>query len=137
MDVIAAYTYLDTTVQADTDPAVVGKRVAAVPRHLASLWLDYTVARPGLRGLKVGGGVRYVGRSAGDNVNTFDVPAVVLFDLGLSYDLGVERPALKGGRVAAHVNNLFDRTYVSSCFSAGGCFYGTRLTVTGDVSYRW
>ena len=137
LDVIAAYTYLDTTVQADTDAAVVGKRVAAVPRHLASLWLDYAVDRPGLRGLRVGGGMRYVGRSAGDNVNTFDVPAVVLFDLGLSYDLGVERPAWKGWRVAAHVNNLFDRTYVSSCFSAGGCFYGTRLTVTGDVSYRW
>ena len=61
LDVIAAYTYLDTTVQADTDPTVVGKRVAAVPRHLASLWLDYAVERPGLRGLRVGGGVRYVG----------------------------------------------------------------------------
>jgi iron complex outermembrane receptor protein len=95
------------------------------------------VERPGLRGLKVGGGMRYVGRSAGDNVNTFDVPTVVLFDLGLSYDLRVERPAWKGWRVAAHVNNLFDRTYVASCFSADGCFYGTRLMVTGDVSYRW
>ncbi|WP_230944918.1 TonB-dependent siderophore receptor [Burkholderia stagnalis] len=137
IDVIAAYTYLDTTVRADSNPAVVGKRVAAVPRHLASLWLNYDVAWEGLRGLSVGGGVRYIGRSAGDNVNTFDVPAVTLVDLALSYDLGVERAALKGWRVAAHVNNLFDRTYVSSCFSAGGCFYGPRLSVTGDISYRW
>ncbi|WP_232431093.1 TonB-dependent siderophore receptor [Burkholderia ubonensis] len=137
VDVIAAYTYLDTTVRADSNPAVVGKRVAAVPRHLASLWLNYDVARPGWRGLSVGGGVRYIGRSAGDNVNAFDAPAVMLVDLALSYDLGVERAALKGWRVAAHVNNLFDRTYVSSCFSEGGCFYGPRLSVTGDVSYRW
>ena len=94
LDVIAAYTYLDTTVQADTDPTVVGKRVAAVPRISRRFGWTMRLSGRGCAGLRVGGGA-LCGAQRGDNVNTFDVPAVVLVDLGLSYDLGVGRSAWK------------------------------------------
>lgn len=137
LDLVAAYTYLDTTIASDTDNTLVGKRLAAVPRQLASLWLNYAFSDGDLAGLSIGGGVRHIGRSAGDSANTFGVPAVTLVDLALGYDLGAYRPALKGWRVAAHIGNLFDKTYVSSCFSEGGCFYGNRRTVTASLGYRW
>ncbi|ALK33788.1 TonB-dependent siderophore receptor [Burkholderia plantarii] len=133
LDAIVAYTWLDTIDTEDSNAASVGKRLPAVPRQMASVWLNYATPV----GLTLGGGLRYVGRSAGDTANTFDVPAVTLVDLALGYDLRAWRPALKGWRAAAHVNNLFDRTYVSSCFSAGGCFYGQRRSVTGSLTYQW
>lgn len=33
--------------------------------------------------------------------------------------------------------NLFDRTSVTSCFAAGGCFYGNGRTVIASLGYRW
>lgn len=65
LDLIGAYTYLDTTVTHDTDPSIVGNRLVAVPQHMASLWANYSFAAGALEGLSLGGGVRYVaGRRA-------------------------------------------------------------------------
>lgn len=133
LKVIGAYTYLDTTVRRDTDTARIGKRFVAVPEQLASLWSDYRF--PG--GMSLSAGVRHIGRSAGDPGDTFRVPAVTLIDGAVRYDFGAGKPALKGLQAALNISNLLDRTYVASCFNAGGCFYGNGRVVTTSLGYRW
>jgi len=44
---------------------------------------------------------------------------------------------LKGFQIALNASNLFDKTYVASCFSMGGCFYGNSRLATASLSYRW
>lgn len=137
LDLIGAYTYLDTTIAKDTDSSIIGNRLVAVPEHMASLWANYKFTDGALNGLSLGGGVRYIGKSAGDNANSFYVPDAALFDAALRYDFGAARPELKGWRAAVNVTNLFDKTYVASCFSTGGCFYGNGRVVTASLHYQW
>ncbi|USI75225.1 TonB-dependent siderophore receptor [Sphingomonas morindae] len=137
LDLIAAYTYLDTTVRKDSDPAILGKRLVAVPEQLASLWANHVFTNGALAGFNLGAGIRYIGKSAGDSDNSFSVPAATLFDATVRYDLGRARRDLKGWRATINVTNLLDKTYVASCFSAGGCFYGNGRIVTGSLGFRW
>src|SRR5205807_7403708 len=52
-----------------------------------SLWVSYSFLTGGLAGLPVGGGVRSVGPSVGDDVNSLVSPGYVVFDAALRYDL--------------------------------------------------
>ena len=45
--------------------------------------------------------------------------------------------ALKGVDLALNATNLFDRTYVTTCIAATGCFYGNRQTILATLRYRW
>ena len=137
LDLIGAYTYLDTTVRRDSNPALVGKRFVAVPDQLVSLWAHYRFPGGPLAGLSLAGGIRVIGRSAGDPANSFSVPAVTLVDAAIRYDLGAADPGLAGWQASINAANLFDRTYVASCFAAGGCFYGNGRTVIASLGYRW
>ncbi|HWB50400.1 MAG TPA: TonB-dependent siderophore receptor [Stellaceae bacterium] len=146
LNLITAYTYTDAIVtkSTDTDTAISGdtlpiqgKHIAAVPRHAASLWGDYTIQTGALRGLGFGGGVRYVGWSFGDDVNSYRVPSYTVFDAVVHYELAELSPGLKGWYAAVNATNLFDKTYVSSCDSASTCGYGDRRNVIASLRYRW
>nr|WP_246692450.1 TonB-dependent receptor [Methylobacterium sp. WL1] len=78
-----------------------------------------------------------MGRSAGDPANSFSVPPVTLVDIGVRHELGAADPGLAGWQVSMNAANLFDRTSVTSCFAAGGCFYGNGRTVIASLGYRW
>ncbi|SDV46243.1 TonB-dependent siderophore receptor [Chitinasiproducens palmae] len=127
---VASYTYLNDVVTASND-GTVGKRPAMIPTHMATLWLDYTLPSQTLPGLGAGAGVRYVGPSYGAATDSFRVPGVTLFDAAVHYNLG------QHWRLAVNVDNLFDRTFVSSCATATKCFYGARRTVLGSARYQW
>jgi len=131
----AGYTYLDNKVLEDTRNK--GKGLTQVPKHSASAWLDYRFNEGGWEGLKIGGGVRYLGSTYGDPTNSFKVPDATLVDLALSYDFGELSPDLSGARFNVNVSNLFDKDYVSSCTSQLYCFAGERRTVLATLAYRW
>ncbi|WP_184505867.1 TonB-dependent siderophore receptor [Sphingomonas endophytica] len=133
LEVIAAYTYLDTTIRRDTDSSRIGKRSVAVPEQLASLWSTYRLSG----GTSVSAGVRHIGQSAGDPAGTIRVSPTTLLDGALRYDFGQVRPELNGLQAALNVSNLFDRRYIASCFNAGGCFYGNGRIVTTSLALRW
>ena len=40
-------------------------------------------------------------------------------------------------RVALNVNNLADKTYVSTCLGRGDCWYGARRNTVLSASYKW
>lgn len=133
LKVVGAYTYTDAEVTR-SNGADRGRTPAAVPRNAAALWLDYAFRTGLLQGLKIGGGVRYIGKTL-DTTNAYEVPAYTLADATIEYDFGARNPALRGVSLAVTAKNLFDRKYVSSCTYA--CFYGDRRSVYGTLSYKW
>lgn len=83
---IGSWAYSDAEITRDS--RYQGNRPAFVPRHQAALWLDYRLQSPGAwGGLSLGGGVRHVGQTYGDNANQFSVPSFTLVDLAVRYDL--------------------------------------------------
>ncbi len=83
-----------------------------------------------MTGFGIGGGVRYIGSSFADNVNTLPVPSVVLGDAAIHYEW-------QNWRAALNVINVADTTYVANCSSANACFYGDRRRATASLSYKW
>lgn len=137
VDLLAAYTYTDAEITEGQDTVVnglvtattTGNQPANVPKHAASLWVNYTI-QPGYRleGLSLGLGTRYIGERFGQNANTIDLPSVVLFDAAVRYERGDFEAAL-------NVNNLADNDYIATC--SFGCFYGEGRQVLGSLTYKW
>lgn len=139
LSMIAAYSYTDSEVRSSNDRNQLGRPTLRTPRHQASAWLDYRFES--VPGLQAGIGARYM--SAYDTAGTYDpylrVPALFLWDLGASYDLGLLGDAWKGARLRLTVANVSDRRYVSHCLMLAGspCNYGARRTATATLSYAW
>ena len=141
LSINASYTYLDAKVTESNNPAEVGGRLAAQPRHKASLFVDYT-HRGGAGG---GIGVRHLSNSngvvalPGATVTTpsgivipatFTSPAVTLFDATLHYDL-------PGWRFAVNGSNLFDKRYAGRCTGLANCFFAEGRRIIATVTKRF
>lgn len=140
--VLASYAYTDSEItKANANVAGIsneGNRFAFVPRHQASLWLDYTLQTSNIwDGLSFGGGARYTGQTFGDNANNFDIPSYTVFDAAVRYDFGKVDPKLDGLKASLNVSNMFDRKYVSTCIAATGCYWGEGRTVYATLKYSW
>ena len=133
VNVVGSYTYTDAEYTTDTNYK--GNTPAQVPKHMASLWGDYTMFDGPLSGLTLGTGVRYTSSSYGDPANSFKVGSYTLVDALVRYDLA--RLGMAGSNVALHVNNLFDREYVASCFNTYGCFWGAERQVVATATFRF
>ncbi|MCQ4446251.1 ferrichrome porin FhuA [Enterobacter cloacae] len=133
VNVVGSYTY--TNAEYTTDTNYKGNTPAQVPKHMASVWGDYTLFDGPLSGLTLGTGVRYTGSSFGDPANSFKVGSYTVVDALVRYDLA--RVGMAGSNVALHVNNLFDREYVASCFNTYGCFWGAERQVVATATFRF
>ncbi|ROU16058.1 ferrichrome porin FhuA [Kluyvera ascorbata] len=140
INVTAAYSYNDAEYTEDT--IFKGKRPAEVPRNQASLWTDYTFYDTALSGLTFGAGVRYTGSTvsyyknvAAKKNESFNVASYTVADAMVKYDLG--RFGLPGSSVAVNVNNLFNREYVSSCYSEYACYWGAERQVVATATFRF
>lgn len=133
VNVVGSYTYTDA--EYTTDTTYKGNTPAQLPKHMASLWADYTFFDGPLSGLTLGTGGRYTGSSYGDPANSFKVGSYTVVDALVRYDLA--RVGMAGSNVALHVNNLFDREYVASCFNTYGCFWGAERQVVATATFRF
>ncbi|ECV4901661.1 TonB-dependent siderophore receptor, partial [Salmonella enterica subsp. enterica serovar Kentucky] len=133
INVVGSYTYTDA--EYTTDTTYKGNTPAQVPKHMASLWGDYTFFDGPLSGLTLGTGGRFTGSSYGDPANSFKVGSYTVVDALVRYDLA--RVGMAGSNVALHVNNLFDREYVASCFQTYGCFWGAERQVVATATFRF
>jgi len=139
INLTAAYTYTDAEYTHDT--LLKGRTPVQVPKHMASLWADYTFHETALSGVSVGAGVRYVGESKGlystgtQNNQNFDVAGYTTVDAMLKYDLG--RFGLPGSSVGVNVKNLFDREYVASCYRDYACYWGAERQIVGTATFRF
>lgn len=124
LNIIAAYTLLDNKTTKSTVATDIGKRTAGIAKHGASLWTDYTIQEGKLKGLGVGGGLRYIG-SRYNSANTIKHPGVVVTDAMIRYDLDEWRLAL-------NFRNLFDKFY-----DVGTGYAGEGRTVLLTATHRW
>jgi iron complex outermembrane receptor protein len=146
ISLVASYAYTDSKYSKSNSTGVAldgtvestqGKYQYGVPLNIASFWADYNLPSASLRGLGISAGSRFVGRSWGDNVNSFKVPGATLFDGALHYDFDNDLRVLRGARLQVNASNLGNRTYVASCYATDGCYYGLTRTVYGTIRYRW
>lgn len=139
VNLTASYTYTDAEYTHDT--LLKGKTPVQVPKHMASLWGDYTFNETALSGLTLGAGVRYVGESKGlystgdDSNQNFDVAGYTTVDALVKYDL--TRFGLPGSSVGVNVNNLLDREYVASCYREYACYWGAERQVVATATFRF
>ncbi|WP_160006049.1 TonB-dependent siderophore receptor [Rhizobium sp. 18055] len=131
LNLTLAYSYWDSEILEDGTGGNIGNRPQRVPRHLASAWLDYTIPGEGKRGdLTIGGGVRYIGQTYGDDANTVSVGGYTTVDAAVNYKV------TKDVTLAVNVTNLFDRKYVATSYY-GTEYYGDRRKVVGTLRYTW
>ncbi|NGO55724.1 TonB-dependent siderophore receptor [Mesorhizobium camelthorni] len=130
LDIKVAYAYLDTEITDDGE-GTEGNTPYGVPQHRVSLWADYTIQSGVLEGLGLGGGIRYIGETYGDDANSFKVPSVTLFDAAVHYEW-------QNLNFQLNATNLFNKEYIASCSDAGfGCYPGEGRKITGSMKYRW
>ena len=85
---------------------VAGKKVPGTTEWQASAQAEYTI--PGVKGLKINGGLRYSGKSYGQAANTFIYGAVTVPDLGASYQFDAQGRPVK---LRFYVQNVSDEKY--------------------------
>jgi iron complex outermembrane receptor protein len=129
LNMIAAYTYLDPKIT-QSNAGDQGNRTPQVPINQATAFGKYTVQSGPLAGFGFGPGVRYIGSTFGDTANTVKLPSYVLIDAMADYSWG-------NYQLAVNASNLFDKTFVASCFSTDACFYGNARVVIATLRYRW
>jgi iron complex outermembrane receptor protein len=126
LDLIAAYTFLDTEVLSGTNA---GKRIETVPAHQASLWAKYRFSLWGVPGFSIGAGVRYIGESW-DGTDTIATPSYTLYDAMFAWENANWRWQITG-------TNLADNIHVTTCLARGDCFYGVRRTILSTLTYKF
>ncbi|MRT63970.1 TonB-dependent siderophore receptor [Pseudomonas sp. CAH-1] len=112
-----------------------GNSPTQAPKQMLSLWADYNFHQGTLDGLRLGGGVRYVGYSWVDAENSMKVPSYTLFDASVGYDLG--KVGLTGVDVRLNANNLTNESYITSCASLNYCYMGEERNVSATLSYQF
>lgn len=130
LSINAAYAYTDGEVTQSNDASTLNKRITQVPRHQASLLVDYTFPTGVLRGFGFGAAGRYVGAVFGDSANVWRTPHYAVMDALMHYDT-------RRYRVSVNASNLFDTRYLTSCDSAAFCFYGPRRTILGTLTLKF
>lgn len=108
-----------------------------MPKNQWAIWTDYTLQQTVLKGLGLGAGVRYVGDSYPNTVNSFKIPSYTLADAALYYNFGGVTPKLDGLNLAVNAQNLFDKEYVSSCSGVDFCYYGDRRLILATLRFNW
>jgi iron complex outermembrane receptor protein len=134
LSVIASYTYLQMEILRGAT-GTEGKELSATPNHTFSLWGHYGFQNGPLDGLGLGAGVRVVGSSYGDDLNSFTNDARVFADAAVSYDFGRKNPDWDGLSLQVNAKNVFD-TRKQMC-SAGYCYRDEGRSVLGSLRYRF
>lgn len=131
-----AYTYLNDKVT-ESNTGNKGKRRPMIPEHNASLWANYSFNRGIFSGMGIGMGVRYIGKTEGDSLNTLSVPSYTLVDLAAYWNLEKSPLGLRGWQASLNVNNLFNKYYVASCFNEAFCFLGREQAIRFSIGRKF
>jgi outer membrane receptor protein involved in Fe transport len=121
---LASYLFSDArVVDAPSQPALEGNRLAQVPEHNVTLGVQYR--NPAL--VNATASARYVGTQFEDDLNTLPLGSYVVFDLFAS------RAVTKWLELFAGVENLLDTTYTVARTSEGVISIGAPRIVRGGL----
>ncbi|MUK37667.1 TonB-dependent siderophore receptor [Aliivibrio fischeri] len=135
-DIAANYTYIDMEITKDSGNDLEGKTPIYVPTHAASLWSNYYIYDGILTGMRISGGLRYVGEMEMDAANTDKVPDYTLADVSIGYELDGISESLTGATAQLSATNLFNTEYYS-CYDSANCWYGAEQTVELSINYNF
>ncbi|QUM84793.1 TonB-dependent siderophore receptor [Moritella sp. 28] len=135
MDLAASYTYMDMKVTED-NTGLKGKTPIWVPKHAANVWLNYYLYNGMAAGTTIGTGIRYVGKTQIDALNSDQVPDYTLVDLSVSYDLSYLSDSLDGSSISVVASNLFGTDYYS-CYDTNNCWFGAERDITANVKFNF
>lgn len=130
LDLTASYTLNDVKVNKSNNPAEVGNTPIVTPRHMASAWMNYTLPHTVFKGLGMGVGVRYIGKTYVNVDNTIENGSSFMVDAGVHYQI-------YGWRFAVDATNLFNKETIVCRNNTLNCRYGLERTVIASVAYRW
>jgi catecholate siderophore receptor len=99
--VLAGYTFLDSTTLDSNVPAEIGKELVNTPPNSFNVWSTYRLPS----GFHLGGGARFVDRRFGNTINTRKIDAYWTFDAMASY------PISKHIDLRLNLYNLTDKFY--------------------------
>lgn len=128
----AGYTYLDMEIERGAT-GTEGNQLSATPRHTASVWAFYEPTGGALKGWGFGAGLRFAGKSYGDDENTFKNDSQIFGDISVAYDFG--EIGFDNLGLQVNVKNVFDNT--DQTCSAGYCYRTEGRTGTASISYRF
>jgi outer membrane receptor protein involved in Fe transport len=121
----ARYLYADPRVtRSPSQPALVGARLAQIPRHQAALGLDARLSPS----LNVALSLRHVSRQFDDDLNTRVLRSADVVDARLAWRL------TESVEIALAAENLFDEVVEAGRGADGLVSVGTPRTVTGGLS---
>ncbi len=124
----AVYAYTDTEITQDTRANMIGSHLSNIPLHSGALYANWRSDGDAPGSVTVGGGVVYVGKRAGDDVNTgFKLPDYVTVRANLAYRVS------KAVSLHLDVENLFDTYYLESSYSDAWITPGAPRTITGKL----
>lgn len=128
---IANAALIDARFVNDNNPALIGTRIASVPKWSWAIWNKYTFSSSALKGLSLGGGV--ISR-ASTLVNGATTPGLVApeytrLDLLLGY---TTRFNGRDVEYSLKINNLFDKVYLE-----GNRGYGDARSIEGSMTVRF
>ncbi|GGB02262.1 TonB-dependent receptor domain-containing protein [Agarivorans gilvus] len=128
LQVSANYTFTDA--KTDETSGKGTPQAGLIPKHAASLWLDYDAYLLGVEGLNIATGLRYIGESQDNPASSLrTVPSATLWDAAISYHLSSYWDA------QLNLNKLLDKTYVSGCDYY--CYDGQSRSIMFATNYRW
>lgn len=131
-NVLVAYTYLDSEILKSNvgvltgGPFEVGNQLLNTPKNSGSLWTTYRFPWK----LQVGGGIRYVDRRYGNNINTREVDEFWLGDVMAAYSL------TKNIDLRLNISNLTDEYYFDR-LGGGHLIPGAGRLVLFSTSFKF
>ena len=124
--VLAGYTFLDSTTVESNVPAEIGKELVNTPPNSFNVWTTYRLPS----GFHFGGGARFVDRRFGNTINTRFVDAYWTFDLMASY------PISSHVDLKLNIYNLTDKFYFDR-IGGGHIVPGPGRAATLSTSFRF
>ncbi|NQZ52278.1 MAG: TonB-dependent siderophore receptor [Moritella sp.] len=135
LDLATSYTYMDMKVTED-NTGLEGKTPIWVPKHAANAWLNYYIYNGMPAGTTIGTGIRYVGETQIDAMNSDQVPDYTLVDMSIAYDLSYLSDSLDGSSISVVASNLFGTEYYS-CYDTNNCWFGAERNITANVKFNF
>ncbi len=117
----------------ERNPDSIGKDLINAPRKTANFWTRYNFPAGKLKGLGIGTGIIYVGEAWGGDPTTavyFKMPAWTKVDASMYYKW-------KRYDLSLNIQNLLDKRYVASAFSAQVLNIGEQRKLTFSIATRF
>lgn len=138
LNLVASYAVINSAVRRASDDAyanLLSNRYPEVSEQRFSLGARYAVSRGALAGLSLDGRVGRAGALYAGYGQPGLAVSYTLVDAGINYDFSRLSPSLKGLKLRASANNLFDSQYAAYCYT-DTCTPGAGRSVSAVLNYQ-